>query len=37
MTVTKRNVGKLSVAYCVKYRQVIMDGLIKLIGKDLRS
>ena len=27
MTVTKRNVGKLSVVYCVKYIQVIMtDG-----------
>jgi hypothetical protein len=30
MTVTKRNVGKLSVVYWGKYRQVIMGGLIKL-------
>jgi len=29
MTVTMLNEGKLSVVYCVKYWQIIMDGLIE--------
>jgi hypothetical protein len=33
MTITKRNEGKLSVVYLVKYRQVIMGGLINFPDK----